>query len=375
MAINAKTEKTGKDTRKRAGAFRDTYFVIMAGGKGERFWPLSTGRVPKPFVSLMGRKTLIELTVDRARKIVPLAHIFVVVVREHLAIAKKCLPGLPRSNFIIQPFDRDTAPCVGLAAIMLRQLNPDAVMVVLPSDHYVPDEAGFTALIKETVKAARRGEHLVTIGITPGRPETGYGYIKAGKKISAPPEADCFEVARYVEKPNLATARRYVRQGDYYWNAGIFVWRAGVLLEGLRLHMPALHEGLKKLGKACALRQKAKADAVFAGFEKVSIDYGLMEKAKNVLMMPATFVWEDVGTWTSLLRVLCTDESGNVVRGKNLVLDTTNCVIISDKTPVATLGVSGLVIVAGKNGILVCDASKAQEVRQIAKIISKKGNG
>jgi len=372
--MNKKTKATGKKAPRKSGVFEDTYFVIMAGGKGERFWPLSTELVPKPFVSITENKTLIELTVDRARRIVPLERIFVVLVKEHLPVARRCLPRLPRGNFIIEPVDRDTAPCVGLAAMMLHRRNPDAVMVVLPSDHYVPDGAAFSQSIKEMVEMARRGDHLVTIGVPPGRPETGYGYIKAGKKISLPPEADCYEVARYVEKPNLATARRYVRQGGYYWNAGIFVWRADALLEGLRLHMPALHDGLEKLGKVRSLRQKAGADAVFAGFEKVSIDYGLMEKAKNVLMMPAAFVWEDVGTWTSLLRVLCADESGNVVRGKNLVLDTTGCVIISDKTPVATLGVSGLVIVAGKNGILVCDASKAQEVRQIARIISKRGD-
>jgi len=372
MTAKQKTKTTGKGLLR--GAFPDTYFVIMAGGKGERFWPLSTQFVPKPFVSLTGRKTLIELTVDRARRIVPLEHIFVVLGGEHLPIAKKCLPRLPGENFIIEPVGRDTAPCVGLAAAILQRRDPAAVMVVLPSDHYVPDEAGFTRLIKEAVKVARRGEHLVTIGITPLRPETGYGYIKTAKKISSSSEADCFEVARYVEKPNLAKARRYIREGGYYWNAGIFVWRSSALLEGLRHHMPLLYKGLAKLMKTLALGRQEKADAVFAGFEKISIDYGLMEKAKNVLMMPAAFGWDDVGTWTSLLRVLPKDQSGNVVRGKTLAVDTTDCVIISDKTPVAALGVSGLVIVASKDGILVCDASKAQEVRQIAKILSKKND-
>ena len=370
--MNIKTKETRKKAPRKSGTFEDVYFVIMAGGKGERFWPLSTELVPKPFVSITENKTLIELTVDRARRIVPLERIFVVLVKEHLPVAKRCLPRLPRGNFIIEPVDRDTAPCVGLAAMMLHRRDPDAVMVVLPSDHYVPDDAAFSRSIKETVKAARRGDHLVIIGVVPGRPETGYGYIKTGKKVLPPPAGDCFEVARYVEKPNLAKARRYISEGGYYWNAGIFVWRTDVLLEGLSRHMPDLSSGLLKFEKALTAGRKDKADAIFARLPRVSIDYGLMEKAKNVLMMPARFAWDDVGTWTSLLRVLPRDETGNILRGKTISLDTNNCVVITDSTPVATLGVADLVIVASKTGILVCDVSKAQEVRQIAKAVGKK---
>jgi len=355
-----------------AGAFSDTYFVIMAGGRGERFWPLSTDLVPKPFVSLTGKKTLIEMTVDRAKRIVPIGRIFVVLGREHLPAAKKCLPELPLKNFIIEPVGRDTAPCIGLAATMIHLRDPGAVMVVLPSDHFVPDGKRFAGLVRQAVKAARGGEHLVTIGIPPQRPETGYGYIKTGNKALSLSGGDCYKVRRFVEKPDLAKARHYVKEGSYYWNAGIFVWQTRVFLEGLRSHMPRLYEGLEELRGALLRGEGRKADAIFAGFEKVSIDYGLMEKAKNVLMMPAGFRWDDVGTWTSLSRVLDTDDAGNVLRGRTVALDADNCVIISDSVPVAALGVSGLIIVASKDGILVCDASKAQEVRQIAKIINKK---
>ncbi len=358
--------------RRAPGAFDDTYFIIMAGGKGERFWPMSTELVPKPFVSLTGKKTLIEMTVDRAKRIVPIERIFVVLGKEHLPVAKKCLPELPRKNFIVEPVGRDTAPCIGLAATMLDLHDPGAVMVILPSDHYVSDESKFAGLVREAVRAARRGEYLVTIGIVPERPETGYGYIKTRKKALPDAGGNCHEVTRFVEKPNLAKARRYVKEGGYYWNAGIFVWQARVLLEGLKCNMPGLHKGLEKLRGALSQGDGKKAEAIFTGFEKVSIDYGLMEKAKNVLMMPATFRWDDVGTWTSLLRVLGTDDSGNVLRGKTVSLDTDNCVIISDSVRVAALGVSDLIIVASKEGVLVCDASKAQEVRQIAKIINKK---
>ncbi|NLT24531.1 MAG: mannose-1-phosphate guanylyltransferase [Syntrophorhabdus sp.] len=370
--MKRKETAAGKGTSRKRRASDNTYFVIMAGGKGERFWPQSTGLVPKPFVSITGKKTLIELTVERARRVVPLDRIFVVLGREHLPAAKKCLPRLSHGNFIIEPVGRDTAPCVGLAAMMLHGRDPDAVMVVLPSDHYVPDTAAFSRCIRETVKAACRGDHLVTIGVPPARPETGYGYIKTGRKISAPRDADCFEVARYVEKPDLPKARRYLRDGAYFWNAGIFVWRARVLLEGLKHHMPDLHSGLLRFRKTLAAGDTHAADAIFASLPRLSIDYGLMEKAKNVLMVPALFTWDDVGTWTSLLRVLPRDTTGNILRGKTFSVDTTNCVILTDATPVATLGVSDLVIVASKNGILICDASRAQEVRQIAKALGKK---
>lgn len=373
MSAAKKNIKAKQNTRRKGPRGLDrTYFIIMAGGKGERFWPLSTELVPKPFVSITGKKTLIELTVDRAKRVVPIDRIYVVLGKDHLPVAKKCLPELPRKNFIIEPVGLDTAPCIGLAATILHLRDPDAVMVVLPSDQYVPDENGFAMLIRKAVKVAGRSEYLVTIGITPDRPETGYGYIKAGKRAGLIKDADCFEAARFVEKPDAAKARHYLKQGCYYWNAGIFVWQAGVLLEGLREHMPDLYKGLVKLKEALSLGMQEKADAIFTGLGKVSIDYGLMEKAKNVLMIPALFRWDDVGTWASLLRVLDTDENGNLLRGKAVALNTDNCVIISGKTPVAVMGVSNLVIVASEEGILVCDASKAQEVRQIAKHLGKK---
>ncbi len=346
----------------------------MAGGRGERFWPLSTERVPKPFIGLIGKKTFIELTVERARSIVPIEHISIVLGKGHVPVARTCLPGLPQGNFIVEPVGRDTAPCIALAASIVKSKNPDGVRVILPSDHFVPDEKKFTALIKEAIKIARSRNDLITIGITPDRPETGYGYIKSGKSVTAPRGPDCFEVDRYVEKPNITKARRYIKEGGFYWNAGIFVWRASVLLDALQLHMPKMHEGIMEFQKAAVSRRFKKADALFAGLEKVSIDYGLMEKAKNVLVIPATFSWDDVGTWTALCRVLPTDTDGNVITGNAVVLDTSNSVIISGDKPVAVLGVSDVVIVVSDNGILVCDASKVQEVRRITQILSEKNH-
>lgn len=365
-----KTVNIKKSTKENPAGKADTFFVIMAGGKGERFWPLSTERIPKPFIRLIGKKTLIELTVERAQRIVPQDNIFIVLGREHLPAARACLPGLPLRNFIVEPVGRDTAPCIGLAASIVRSKNPNAVMVVLPSDHFVPDEKNFTALIKKAVKIARTRDDLITIGITPDRPETGYGYIKRGEAVGP----GCFQVDRYVEKPNITKARRYIKEGRYCWNAGIFVWRASVFLDALNLHMPEMYEGIIEFRRAAGSRQFKKADAIFAGLSRVSIDYGLMEKTKNVLVIPATFSWDDVGTWTALHRVLPADSDGNVVMGNAVVLDTSTSVIISGDMPVAVLGVSDIVLVTSDNGILVCDASKVQEVRRVTQILSKQNH-
>ncbi|MBP1749729.1 MAG: Mannose-phosphate guanylyltransferase [Deltaproteobacteria bacterium] len=354
------------------GTGRNTYFVIMAGGKGERFWPISTELVPKPFIGLIGKKTLIELTVERAKKTVPVENIFIVLGKEHLPVAKACLPGLPDKNFVVEPVGRDTAPCIGLAASIVMSADPDAVMVVLPSDHFVPDEKHFTALIKKAIKIARSSDDLITIGITPDRPETGYGYIKRGKPVSLLRGTESFHVDRYVEKPDIAKARRYIREGGYYWNAGIFVWRAAVLLDAMKLHMPGMYEGIMEFQKAAGSKKFKKAGAIFAGLQKVSIDYGLMEKARNVLVIPASFSWDDIGTWTALHRVLPADKDGNVIVGNAVVLDTSNCVVISGEKPVAVLGMSDSIVIASDNGILVCDASRVQDVRRVTRAIQEK---
>ncbi len=363
---------TQDGARKKAAITGDVFFVVMAGGRGERFWPLSTEAVPKPFISLVGKKTLIELTVERAKRMVPIDHIFIVLGKVHLPVARTCLPDIPPENFIIEPVERDTAPCISLAATIVTSKNPDAVMVVLPSDHFVPDEKNFLALLKKAIRAAQSRDDLITIGITPTRPETGYGYIKRGAPVALPHGTECFEVDRYVEKPKIARARRYIREGVYYWNAGIFVWRARVFLDSLKAHMPGLHEGIMAYRKAARSGMPGKAHAIFAGLEKISIDYGLMEKAGNVLVMPATFSWDDIGTFSALRRVLPTDRDGNIVKDGAVVIDTSNSVIISGDTPVAVIGLSDIVVVACRNGILVCDGKRGQDVRRIKQLVSEK---
>jgi mannose-1-phosphate guanylyltransferase len=349
-----------------------TYCVIMAGGRGERFWPLSTGKVPKPFLPLTGAKTLIQLTVERATLFAPKERIFIVLGRTHLNVALKQLSELPRENFIVEPVGRDTAACIGLAATVLSLKDERATMVVLPADQYVPDVKKFADTITNCVAMADHGCYLVTMGIKPTRVETGYGYIYARKNINVKKDIVCFTVEKFVEKPDQKRAAEYIKDGNYYWNAGIFIWKTKTVLEGMQTHMPILYSGLHAIKGALREGKKAKADALFREFERKSIDYGLMEKAENVLMVPANFIWDDVGTWASLQRVLDLDGKRNYTRGDTICIDTHDCVVVGDEKVIGVIGVSNLVIVSSKNGILVCDRNRVQEVREIVKSIDEK---
>ena len=343
------------------------YVVIMAGGKGERFWPLSTESEPKPFIKVMGDRTLIQMTAERATGISSVDRIFVVLGKNHLDVAKKQLETLPDENFIVEPEGRDTAACIGYSALMLLKRDKDAVMVVLPADQYVPDSENFVETINVAAKCATIGDYLITIGITPARPETGYGYINAHEILQDIKGEICYKVNRYVEKPNVETAKTYIRDGHYYWNSGIFVWQARVLIDGIARFMPGLYTCLLKLKDAISSNDSVKIESIYKGIQRKSIDYGLMEKAYNVLMVPAKFIWDDVGTWSSISRVMSSDSNGNCIKCHVINVDTKDCVIITEGFVTGTIGVSNLVIVVSKNGVLVSSVERVQEVREIVR--------
>jgi mannose-1-phosphate guanylyltransferase len=348
-------------------AIDHTYCIIMAGGKGERFWPASTDRVPKPFLNIIGDKSLIQLTVERAGKIIPLDRIFIVLGIEHLDIAKKQLGMLPDTNFIVEPDGRDTAPCIGYSALFILNKDKDAVMVVLPADQFIPDLNGFADVILEAARCAATGDYFITIGIKPSRPETGYGYIHAYERFDIIEDSKCYKVSRYVEKPDLKKAMEYLAEGNYFWNGGIFVWRADAVMRGIERYMPDLYSGLIQINDSYRENREEEVNRIFKTLPKKSIDYGLMEKADNVLMIPSRFAWDDVGAWSSLKRVYEPDESGNYIKGDVTRIDTKDCVIFSDGIKVGTIGVSDLIVVVSENGVLVADINRAQEVREIVK--------
>lgn len=351
---------------------RHTYCIIMAGGRGERFWPLNSHNMPKPFLKILGDRTMIQLTVDRVAKLLPLEHIFIVLGKTHVDTARDQLPDLPATNFLVEPEGRDTAPCIGFAAISLQVLDPQAVMIVLPADHFIPDSENFIKTALYGADIASSGDYLVTIGIKPSRPETGYGYINAKEPIFSSNGQTCHKVTRFVEKPDATQAQQYLEEGNYFWNAGMFIWKAKTVLSGIDQYMPELYKGLLAIKEAQAGRDEVLFTEIYSGLVRKSIDYGLMEKAENVLMIPGKFTWDDVGTWSSLLRVKGLDENGNYCSGDTICIETKNSVICSQGLQVGVIGLSNVVIVASEDGVLVCAAERTQEVREIVRLAEKK---
>ncbi len=345
------------------------FVVIMAGGEGERLWPLSMPERPKPFLRLLGERTMLQETVDRLGDWIPLERTLVVVGVAHRDLVAGQLPDLPPENILVEPIGRGTAACVGLAAVRVARTDRQGVMVVLPADHVIRDVARFRALLAQAEALASSGTHLVTLGITPDHPATGYGYIEAGRPF-ARDDRSVLTVSRFTEKPDAQTAQSFVAQGNHFWNAGIFVWRVDAIRREIARHLPALDRGLSEIATAQGSEEEVQAiERVYRDLGKVSIDVGVMEKAQSVLALPTGAIgWSDVGDWAALAGLLPADATGNVVQATHTGIDTSNCFILSaqgKKRRIATLGISNLVIVETENTLLVIDKSRAQDVRQL----------
>ncbi len=377
MAKSAKKKAPAKKSppkqaaKKQTAASTGVYPVIMAGGSGTRFWPLSRKARPKQFLPLTSDRALITETAARLDGVAPRSDCFVVCGQVHAAPAAKLIPGLPKANVLVEPEARNTAPAIALATAHVAARAMDGILVLLPSDQHVSDIPGFHAALKEAVAAAKNG-HIVTLGIKPSRPETGYGYIKVGGALpDAPPSAR--KVAAFVEKPNLETAKQYVSAGDYLWNAGIFIFRADVMLAAFAKHMPevarALGVLLPTIGTA---KYAATLKKVFPTMPAISIDYGVAEKANNIAVVPGDFGWSDVGSFHALPEVRPADANGNVVSGDAIVIDSKNCVVIGGdgrKRPVAVVGMTDTVVVDAGDAILVLPREKSQDVRKVVEAL------
>lgn len=337
--------------------------IIMAGGSGTRFWPLSRKSRPKQFLPLASDAPLIVDTAARLAGLVKPEAVRVVCGPVHAKASFRLLPDVPRRNIVVEPVARNTAPAIALAALHVAREDPKGVMVVLPSDHHVADPKAFRAAIRKAEKVARKGA-LVTLGIQPTRPETGYGYVKVGAPLEKTQGASAVDA--FVEKPDLATAKRYLKSGRYLWNGGIFVFRADAILEALRNHLPEMTEGLAAIAEVLGTRKEAATlSRVFPRFPSISIDYGVMEKADNLAVVGGDFGWSDVGSFAALPEVRPADEQGNVISGKGaVVLDSEGCVVISEKRPIAVVGMKDTVVVDTGDTLLVVPKDRAQEVRK-----------
>ena len=354
------------------------YPVVMAGGSGTRFWPLSRQRCPKQFLPLVGDVPLLAATVARLPPFARLDHTYVVCGPSHAPVVRRILPALPPENLLVEPCARNTAPCVGLAALHVARRDPRGVMVMLPADHHVARPAAFRDALGTAVRVARQGA-IATIGVRPDRPETGYGYLKVGpllavaartRKGSRPHKVD-----RFVEKPDAATARRYVADGSYLWNSGIFAFRADVILAEIRRAMPDLGERLDRIGAALGTPRAGRVlKKLFPGCPSISIDYGVMESSGRIAVVPADFGWSDVGSFAALSDVRALDRDGNVAEGDALILGGRNNVVLAlPDRPLAVVGLDDVIAVDAGDAVLVCRRDRAQDVRKAVDELRRRG--
>jgi mannose-1-phosphate guanylyltransferase len=351
--------------------------VVMAGGGGERFWPKSRQAMPKQLLGIFGRRTMIQETAMRVSGLVPPGRLIVITTALQAPLIARQLPRVPPGSIVAEPFGRDTAACVALGAAIVLSRDPEGIMVVLPADHVIRDRARLIANLRDACRIARERECLVTFGIVPTGPATGYGYIRRGAALRPGLGTSFARVRGFAEKPTRAAARRYLRSGDYYWNSGIFVWKASVIAEEFRRHMPDLHRGLVEIMGALGTRRAAGViRKVYGGLDRVSIDYGVMEKCRRAVVARADFDWDDAGSWCALERHFPADGKGNVVLGRAAAVDTERCIIVSDDGIVGCLGVKDLVVVKTPDAVLVCRRGAAQGLKRLtAKLKAGKATG
>jgi mannose-1-phosphate guanylyltransferase len=350
------------------------YAVILAGGRGERFWPWSRQGRPKQLLPIAGAKTLLEETVERVLPAIPRDRVLLVTGQDLAGVISRQWPQLGDIRIIAEPMGRNTAAAIGLAAAQLHQENPEAVMAVLSADHQIQPQEGFLASLSLAAECARKENWLVTFGIPPSRAETGYGYIELGEKLHQDTGGAIHRVKEFKEKPTRAVAQQFYLDGNHLWNSGMFVWKAKTILEAMARHMPDLYAGLEEMSgaKQGARREKVIAQ-VYERLPSVSIDYGVMEKADNVVVLRGEFLWDDVGTWSALKRIHKPDGDGNVVIGDALAVDSFECILASEgKGLIATLGVSDLVVARVGDCVLVAHVSRTQELRKLVEKLGER---
>lgn len=347
--------------------------VIMAGGKGERLWPLSRRHRPKQFLQFLG-KSLLAHTAFRVLPLVGEERIYVVTQSDHVSSVLRELPFLPPENIILEPVGKNTAPCIGLAALVLSRLHsPEEVMVVLPADHIVLDTARFQSALDLAIEMAASGEWLVTFGIPPDSPHTGYGYIRCGALFREDARGRVYYGAGFTEKPTIEKAQEYLRLGGYLWNSGMFVWTAGAILAAIRQWAPTVAILLQEIENALGTPAESETlSRVFAELPAISIDYAVMEKAPNVLVVCGEFGWSDVGSWESLYGVLPKDALGNATSAPCLSLESRGCVLWTRK-PVVLFGVSDMVLVEDEDVLFLMPREKSQEIRRLLQYLSEQG--
>lgn len=352
------------------------YGVIMAGGAGTRFWPRSREKTPKQLLEIIGRGTMIQNTVSRLDGFIGPQETYVVTNRMQKTAIMRQLPNVPDENILVEPMGRNTAPCIGLAALHVRKMDPDAVMIVLPADHVIQDRVEFQRILLLAADAARKSNGLLTIGINPTHPETGYGYIQMFNEQGPHNpylEKGVFKVKTFAEKPSLQTAERFLSSGDFLWNSGMFVWRVEAILREIHKRLPDLHTELMKIDPFIGgPAYQSAIETAYGKIRGISIDYGVMEKAEEVYVIPGQFGWSDIGSWDEVYRLSGKDDHGNSITGTVIQKETTRSLIFSPGKVVATIGVDDLIIINTDDALLICKRGRSQEVKDVSDYLKRK---
>lgn len=339
------------------------FALIMAGGIGARFWPRSKEKTPKQLLKIFGENTMIQDTVRRLNGIISLENIYIItnkVQKQEIIIQ---LPSIPAQNILVEPFGRNTAACIGLASLIINEKAKDAITIVLPADHIIQDISSFHNTLITAVKFANDSKGLVTIGIIPSRPETGYGYIQIDDTFISD---NIHKVTTFAEKPNYATAVRFLESGDFLWNSGMFIWRIDTILEEISKYMPELNDGLEKIKSSLHSKDFDEAvTQVYGQLKSISIDYGIMEKSQKVFLTKGDFGWSDVGSWEEVYQLSEKHEDGNAIVGKVFTDMTTESYIYSPDKFTAVIGAENLIVINTKDALLICRRDKAQDVKKV----------
>lgn len=353
-----------------ANTISHSHLVIMAGGIGSRFWPMSTPERPKQFVDVLGTgRTFIQMTVDRFKGILPPENVWVVTSQAYKDIVAEQLPEVPQGNILLEPCRRNTAPCIAYASWRIKSIDPKATIVVSPSDHLVLDTPEFQRVVKSAMDFASTSDAIVTLGMKPTRPETGYGYIQTDMSCPSARNKEIYRVDAFREKPDLATAEKYIRKPNMLWNAGIFIWNVSTIVNALRVYAPEINEVFENLLPLYGTDKEQ--DAINENFpkcESISVDYAILEKSEEIYCFPASFGWSDLGTWGSLRENVSRDNNGNAVIGDNVqTYETRDCVIhCSEERRVVVQGLDGYIVAEKDNTLLICKLSEEQRIKQFS---------
>ena len=349
------------------------YALIMAGGAGTRLWPLSREKHSKPSLSLYSDQSMFQIAVERLYPLFTPEQILVVASREHVADLAAQVPEIPQENYIIEPEMRGTASAIGLAAVHLAQRDPDATMAVLTADHHIGKPRVFREVVKAALEIAKQ-DYIITLGITPTWPSTDYGYIEMDGAVDEAQGYKAYHAKRFVEKPNLNNAQTMLALGNYSWNSGMFIWKVSVVMAEFSRQMPKLHGSLLRIASLIGKPEyEQEMPAIWTAIQKQTIDYGVMEHAGRVIVIPADMDWLDVGTWLSMKSLLPMDEKGNSVRGEAVLMDSENTLVMGGTRLVTGIGLKDLIIVDTPDALMVCDLNHSGDVRELVKLLKEQG--